>query len=258
LNKHVKTVLFWLAATIGFSGGLWALFGLDTASQFLNVYTTETVLSVDNLAIFSMIFQHFGVELSEQGRYLKWGIAGAWFFRALCIAMGSSLLLAGHWVLYIFAAILLYQCFKMWGDTSESEGLGKKEQFILNFIEKWLKLSPFVQVVLALELCDIAFAVDSIPASFTVSQNPFIIWSANVFAIMGLRSLYFVVADILEKYSTVKQYGVPAVLGFIGLKIVLGGLVEIPTWTALLITISILVGSRYIPVISGKVEKVNV
>lgn len=219
----------WVVLAGLFAVWLYYHYGHEAAYQFVSGYLIEKSLSVDNLFIFTLIFASFGIKAKDQGKYLAWGIIGAFILRGLLIFAGAALVAKFHWILYIFGAFLIYTSLKL---LKAEDGDAEPPALV-----DWLKqrFSLFWAVVLSIEFSDIIFALDSIPATFAVTQDPIIVYSSNMFAIMGLRSLYFVLTDLMSKFENLK-YGVSAVLGFIGIKILISGFYEIPTPVSLLVT----------------------
>lgn len=205
------------------------------ATDFLSAYLTEKMLSVDNLFVILLIFNFFKLEERYHHRVLFWGILGAIIFRGLFIGFGSFLVHQFNWILYIFGAILLYSGIKLFNNKKE-EHVDLSKNKIYKFASKYLKLSSnnhegkfFVKengqtmatmlfvILLIVETTDIIFAFDSIPAAFAISQNAFIVFTSNIFAVMGLRALFFLVQNILHKFHRL-QAGLAFILIFIGAK----------------------------------------
>lgn len=239
LKSAVNQSLFWVG--IAFSFGLLIFIFLDRkmAADFFSAYITEKMLSVDNLFVIMLIFSYFKLEEKYHHKVLFWGIMGAIVFRAIFIGVGSLIISQFAWVLYIFGAILLYTGIKLLRDKKE-EHIDFEKNHIIKLAKRLLPFSPnhhngkfwvkengktvltsLFLVMLLVEGTDIIFAVDSIPAVFTISQNPFIIFTSNIFAIMGLRALFFLIENILHKFHHL-QKGLAFILLFIGLKMLSG------------------------------------
>lgn len=233
----VKTVVFWVCAAVAFGIFIGFKDGTGKASEFFAGYLLEQSLSVDNLFVFILIFKYFQVPLMYQGRVLSYGIAGAIIFRASMILLGAATLERFEIVNLFLAGILLYSAFKLFTAADEEEE-DLSNNFIVkackNFIpvtssydgDRFITLSdgvrkatPLLLTVAVVELSDIAFAVDSIPAVFGVTRDPFTVFSSNMFAILGLRSLYTLISGSLSELQYL-QPAVGAVLGFIGCKMV--------------------------------------
>lgn len=249
----IGRTLLWVGLAAAFGAGLGVVFGADTSAEFFAGYLVEQSLSVDNLFVFLLLFEYFRVPLSSQDRVLSWGIYGAIVMRAAMIGVGAAALKKYRAILLVFAGILIYSSAKSLfpGDNNdEDEDVG--ENAIVKFSRELIdstdefdgsnfftivdgvkKATPLFICMIALEISDVVFAVDSIPAVFGVTENPLIVFTSNMFAIMGLRSLY----TILSKAATDLKYLEPAVgivLGFIGSKMVAEYFgAEIPTEAAL-------------------------
>ncbi len=223
--------------------------------EFLTVYVIEFSLSVDNLFVFLMIFTYFNVPAHYQHRVLFWGILGALVFRGIFIAAGTALLANFHWMIYVFGAFLVFTGVKM--ATVKDEGIEPAKNPVVRFVKHWmpvtdyfdghrfftrhagkLRATPLFLVLLVVETTDVIFAFDSVPAALAVSRDPFIVWTANAFAILGLRSLYFVLAHIMGLFRYLK-YGLSIILVFIGTKMLLSSLYHIPIHISLGVVIAI-------------------
>ncbi len=236
----VKTALlwslFWIGLAVAFNLGIYYFIGHQKALEFLTGYLIEESLSVDNLFVFIMIFGFFKIPPQFQHKILFWGIIGAIVMRALFIFAGVALIHQFDWVMYIFGAFLLYTGIKMLFEKEESEDYNPTDNFILKHFKKivpftdepnvhqffvkrnhkWYATSFFL-VLLVIEGSDLIFAVDSIPAVLSVSKDPFIVYTSNIFAILGLRSLYFALSGIM-KYFYYLKYALAGILSFIGFK----------------------------------------
>lgn len=244
----------WVALALVFNYGLYLWRGSDAAIQFFTGYLIEKSLSVDNIFVFALIFSYFAVPKLYQHRVLFWGILGALVMRAIFILAGAALLERFHWILYVFGAFLILTGIKMalvkeGGFNPESNPLLKLVRRKISVTQEYvgdrffvrrdgrLWATPLFLVLLLVESTDLIFAVDSIPAIFAVTKDPFIVYTSNVFAILGLRSLYFLLAGVMDKFHYLKV-GLAAVLVFVGIKMALVDLVKIPsTWSLLVIAI---------------------
>jgi tellurite resistance protein TerC len=220
----------WIGAAVGFGGLVAAWFGAAAAEQFFAAYLLEKSLSVDNLFLFVVVFGALGIPPAEQRRVLTWGILGALVTRGVFIALGAAILHRWHEITYVFGAILVVTALKMlWGgDATPGRLLGWLERylpwtrersghhFVVRRAGRWLA-TPLLVALLAIELTDVVFALDSIPAAFAVSDEPFVIYSSNLFAVLGLRALYVVLVGALVQLRYLK-YGLSAVLAFAGAK----------------------------------------
>ena len=229
--------LVWIGLALAFNVGIYFMMGKQPALEFLTGYLIEKSLSVDNLFVFIMIFTVFGVKGELQARVLKWGILGALVMRVVFIFVGAELLQRFQWLFYIFGAILLYTAWKMaFGPSHEMD---PDKNIVVRFARKFLPMtrkirgdwfftrrlqlwiaSPLFMVLLVVEASDLVFALDSIPAIFAITLDPFIVLTSNVFAIMGLRSLYFLLAGVMGMFIYLK-YGISFILGFVGIKMIL-------------------------------------
>ncbi len=242
--------------------------GHERALEFLTGYLIEKSLSVDNLFVFLMIFRVMSVPAEHQPHVLKWGILGAIIFRIAFILIGVGLINIFHPVIYIFGIILLYAAYKM--AFGKEESIDKENNLVIKFFTKHFKLLPsyegrkflvkqngkvfitYMLLTLALiETSDIIFAVDSIPAVIAITTDTFIIISSNIFAVLGLRALYFALAGVVELFTYLK-YGVAIILFYVGVKMLLNEIIKIPTVVSLSIIIFFLAGSIVLSLIKRK------
>lgn len=236
---------------------LWWREGSTLALEFYSGYLIELSLSVDNLFVFLLIFQYFKVPPALQPRVLKWGIFGAMVMRGIMIALGALLLQRFHWITYVFGGILVITGIRM----LLAEGLAPidaeknpivrlarrfvrmtadydKDHFFVRMHGAWFA-TPLFLVVLVVEWSDLVFAIDSIPAIFAVTRDPFIVYSSNVFAILGLRALYFVLAEAIDRFRYLKP-AVAAILVFVGLKMGLAAWIHVSTQASLGVIVALL------------------
>jgi tellurite resistance protein TerC len=260
----------WFCVAMGFGWWLGRARGGEQAEMFITGYLLELSLSMDNVFVIALIFSYFRVPSQHQHRVLFWGILGALIMRGVMIAVGAALVSRFSWVLYIFGAFLLFTGVKMLfaGDG----GVEPENNLVLRLARKFFPvapdfegqkfftqwngrraLTPLALVLLMVETTDLVFALDSIPAIFGVTQDPFIVFTSNVFAILGLRSLYFVLANAIDYFRFLK-YGLSVVLIYIGIKMLLVKWVHIPTRLSLGIVVGIIGLSILISVILGKRE----
>lgn len=250
----VKEASLWSAGLITlavlFGGFLWWREGPQHGLEYFTGYLIELSLSVDNLFVFILIFQYFGVPAVAQPKVLKWGILGAIVMRAVMIGVGALLLARFHWIIYVFGAILVFTGVRML--RSDGTEIEPEKNPLVRVARRFLPITPgyegarftcetvtgrrlftpLILVVLVVEWSDLVFAIDSIPAIFAVTKDPFIVYSSNVFAILGLRALFFVLAGALDRFQYLKV-GVALILVFIGFKMALSGLFDLPTPVAL-------------------------
>ena len=216
-----------------FAGWVAVAMGRQSALEFVAGYAIETSLSVDNLFVFLVLFQGFRISARRQHTALLWGVAGAVVLRALFIAAGVALLKRFDWITWIFGLFLLYAAFRLVRGGSAKAA-----------IPDWIrKLQPakgsLLPVILAVEFTDLLFAVDSIPAVLAISHNPFVVYTSNITAILGLRSLYFALAALLDRFRYL-HYGLGALLGFVALKMLAARWIEVPITLSLAIMGAIL------------------
>ena len=224
----------WIGAAALFAFGIYHYYGAQPALEFSTGYVIEKSLSVDNLFVFLVLFRTFGVAPEFQHRVLAWGILGALIMRGLMIWAGAELIERFTWVMYVFGAFLIYAGVHMMF-SSDAETHPEKNKLV-KFIGTHLRMTktfsgerffvreqgqlfatPLFLVLLVVEVTDVTFAVDSIPAVFGITRDPFIVYTSNVFAILGLRTLYFLLAGVLDRLTYIK-YGLAAVLAFVGAK----------------------------------------
>jgi tellurite resistance protein TerC len=261
-RSHVlsfKEAISWSGGlvTIAMLFGLFVLWreGTQPALEFYTGYLIELSLSVDNLFVFLLIFSYFGVKAEAQPKVLKWGIFGAIIMRMIMIALGALLLQRFHWIIYVFGAILVVTGFRMFGQKDEEiVNLEKNPvvrlarrllpfdksydgtRFFTRTVDGRLLATPLLLVVLVVEWSDLVFAIDSIPAIFAITQDPFLVYSSNIFAILGLRAMFFVLAGMLDKFVYLKP-GVAFILVFVGLKMTLSAWIHVPTSLSLAVIV---------------------
>jgi tellurite resistance protein TerC len=229
-SRALMWSVVWIAAAAGFGLFVAAWFGAAAAEQYFAAYLLEKSLSVDNLFLFVAVFGALGIPLAEQRRVLTWGILGALVMRGAFIALGAAMLHRWHEITYVFGAILVVTALKMLkdGDGASSRLLIWLERhlpwtrersghhFVVRRGRRWLA-TPLLLALIAIELTDVVFALDSIPAAFAVSDEPFVIYSSNVFAVLGLRALYVVLLGTIAQLRYL-PYGLSAVIAFAGAK----------------------------------------
>jgi tellurite resistance protein TerC len=222
----------WFVIAMLFAAGLWQWKDKEHAAEFVTGYLIELSLSMDNVFVIALLFAYFKVPTQDQHRVLFWGIIGALIMRGLLIGVGAALVLNFHWILYVFGAFLVLSGIKMF--FAEDGGVEPENNLVLKLARRFFPiapqfegqkfftllhgkraLTPLALVLLLVETTDLVFALDSIPAIFAITQKPFIVFTSNVFAILGLRSLYFVLANAIDYFRLLK-YGLALVLVFIG------------------------------------------
>jgi tellurite resistance protein TerC len=258
-NEALLWCAFWFALALAFSFYVYSWKGSDTALEFVTGYLIEWSLSLDNIFVFLMIFSFFGVPPAYQHRVLFWGILGALIMRAFFIIAGVTLIQKFHWVIYVFGGFLLVTGMKMAFHQSreihpERNPVLKVFRRVVPFTEGYDTGKFFVKrdgrytattlfvVLLLVETTDLIFAVDSIPAILAITTDPFIVYSSNVLAILGLRSLYFALAGVMRLFQYL-HYGLAVILAFVGAKMLLSDFYKIPAVYALGIVAGILLAS---------------
>ncbi|MBT1072454.1 TerC family protein [Pelotalea chapellei] len=261
----------WISLAMLFNGGIYYYMGKTKALEFFTGYVIEKSLSVDNLFVFIMIFSYFSISKKNQPQILKWGIIGALVMRAIFIFVGIELLNAFHWMIYIFGGILIFTGIKMaFGGEDKVE---PEKNLLVQLVRKFIPITkrnsgdrffisrcgkraatPLFLTLVMVESSDVIFALDSIPAVFAVTRDPFIVYTSNVFTIMGLRALYFLLANVMGMFAYLK-IGISFILAFVGVKMLLAETrFEIPVHFSLgvifgVLTISIissiLIGNRH-------------
>lgn len=247
--------LQWFLAALAYCGAIYYFLSPAKAAEFLTGYLIEESLSVDNLFVFIMIFSFFNVEPTHQPRVLKWGILGAIVMRLVLILLGTFLVNRFQWIFLIFGFILLYSAYTMaFGVEKEFNpnenilfrGLRKVlpmtgmhgNRFLAKIDGRW-HATPLFLTVAVVEFSDLVFALDSIPAIFSITTDPFIVYTSNIFAIMGLRALYFLVSGLVQMFAYLK-FGVALILAFVGVKMLIVHWVHISTAVSLCVVVGVL------------------
>ena len=243
----------WVALSLGFNLLVWHTRGPDAALEFFTGYIIEYSLSVDNIFVFVLIFTYFKVRRRHQHRVLVWGIIGALVMRGLMIWIGVALVERFHWVLYIFGVFLFVTGIRML--MSKGEEIDLESNFVLRICRRWMRvtpeyheqhflvksegqwmLTPLALVLIVIDIMDLIFAVDSIPAVFAITQDEFIIYTSNICAILGLRSLYFVLANVIDRFIYLKT-GLALVLAFVGTKMLVADFFQVPNGISLAVIV---------------------
>jgi tellurite resistance protein TerC len=249
----------WIGLALAFNYAVYVFFGSDKAAEFLTGYLIEKALSVDNLFVFVVILSYFAVPLALQHRVLFWGIIGALVARAVFIALGAALLERVHAVIYVFGGFLVFTGIKLL--FQREENVHPERNPVLRVFRRLVPsvpeyhgpaftvvqagkryATPLLMVVVVIEASDIMFAVDSIPAVFAVTRDPFIVYTSNIFAILGLRALYFVLARVIGQLRFLKV-GLSCVLVFVGAKMLVSEVYEMPIWISLGVVVGLIGGS---------------
>ena len=256
----------WIACGLGIGAIIWVQYGSEFGLQYLSGYVIEKSLAIDNVFVWGLLFTAFAVPRRYQHRVLFLGVIGALAMRSVMIVGGSALIKEFSWILYIFGAFLIYTGIKMFIQRNEHFEVEKSKLY--QWLKKKVRLTdsienenftvvkngvrfftPLFIVLVMVEFMDLVFAVDSIPAIFAVTEEPFIVFASNALAILGLRSMYFLIADLMNKFRYLKE-GLSIILGWVGVKMIVShALFKIPTWISLLvitaiITISIVASFR--------------
>ena len=251
---------FWISLALLYAGYIWQAHSTNHALLFLTGFVIEKALSVDNLFVFLVVFSFFKVRPSHQRRVLFWGILTAVFLRAALIFLGAAIVARFHWVLYFFGAFLLYTAWKLLF-SDEADEVEPEKNRILVLMRKYVPISPqldgahfltrhggklmatpLLAVLVVIETTDVVFALDSVPAIFAITQDPFLIYTSNIFAILGLRALYFALASMMGKFRFL-NVGLALVLAFVGLKMLGEHWVHVPIPVSLGIVFTLIVGS---------------
>ncbi len=271
-KEAMAWTIVWIALALAFNYIIYRWQGSQVGLQFLTGYLIEKSLSVDNVFVFLLIFTYFKVPAKYQHEVLFWGIIGALIFRAIFISVGITLLEHFHWLIYVFGAFLVFTGFKLALEKDkeihpERNPVIKLFRRIMPVTEQYeggkffvrrdnrIWATPLFVVLLVVETTDVIFAVDSIPAILAITKDPFIVYTSNVFAILGLRALYFVLAGVMEKFHHL-HYGLAAILGFVGLKMLVSEVYKIPVAISLGFIASALVFSIVASLIWPKKETV--
>lgn len=274
IKEAIQMTFVWIGVSLIFCAGIYFYENENKAMEFLAGYLIEKSLSMDNLFVFLMLFSFFGVQRKYQHEVLFWGIFGALILRSIFIFAGAAMVQRFEWVLGLFGVFLIYTGIKMFSHK-DNESVDPSKNIFVKLFKKFFPVTdqmhedkffiieggkrlatPLFIALLVIETTDVAFAVDSIPAVFSVSRDPFIVLTSNIFAILGLRALYFALAAIAQ-YFTYLKYGLGIILSFVGVKMLLDvfGICEVPTWMSLLIIFGVLVLSMAASVILSKARK---
>ena len=267
-REALAWTLVWVSLALAFNCGIYYLMGPEKALEFLTGYLIEESLSVDNLFVFIMIFSYFHVSRAHQPKILKWGILGALVMRAVFILVGIELIERFHWMIYLFGGILIFTGVRM--AFGGEEKIEPEKNLLVRVVRKFVPITkrargdrffvrkcgmvaatPLFLTLLVVESSDVIFAVDSIPAVLAVTRDPFIVYTSNVFAIMGLRSLYYLLANVMEMFVYLKL-GVSFILIYVGGKMVLSDLYSPPAYFSLGVIVGILAIAIAMSITIGK------
>jgi tellurite resistance protein TerC len=265
----------WITLAMIFAGIVFWYQGTDLGLKFLTGYVIELSLSVDNLFVFLLIFSFFKVPAKVQHRVLFWGVLGALVMRLTMIFIGAALINRFHWIIYIFGAFLVYTGVKMF--RQEDSDIQPEENPVVRAVTRYIPITRHYEeqkfftrvdgkltgtllllVLVIVEVTDLVFAVDSIPAIFAITTNTFIVYTSNVFAILGLRSMYFLLAGVVEKFQYLRM-GLAIVLTFIGVKMLIEVFhIVIPVWISLVVVASVLLVSVAASILWPKNAEMNI
>ena len=251
----LRSVL-WVSVGIAFTLYVWLSLGRKQGIDYLLAFVVEKSLSVDNLFVFLVVFTYFGVKEPLQRRVLVWGVAGAVVMRAVFIVAGAALLSRFHWMMYVFGAFLVFTGVRL--ALRRDEEVDPESNLALKLARRFLRTTPsydgdrfftvkdgvrfatpLLLVLVVIEFTDLVFAVDSVPAVLAISKDLFVVYTSNVFAILGLRALYFLLAGMMSRFHYL-SYGLAAILVFIGGKMLLESVFEIPGWASLIVICTLL------------------
>lgn len=275
LNKHhgkvsmkeaALMVCAWVSLALLFGGAIWLVEGPRHALEFYTGYVLEYSLSVDNMFVFIMIFGYFAIPHNLQPKALLWGIVGAVILRFMFIFLGVQLISLFSWTIYVFGALLIFTAAKMLLQK-EDDNFDPSQSFILKLLRKVMPIktdyhgenffvleagkrmaTPLLAAVMVIEMSDLIFAVDSIPAVLSITQDTFLVYSSNIFAIIGLRSLYFLLSGMAGKFPYLK-YGISVILFFVGVKMLLSHFFPIP----IVASLGVIVGILTLSVLASKI-----
>lgn len=251
--------LMCIGVGVGFSVFVYGRMGKDPALQYLTAYLVEESLSVDNLFVFLVLFNYFGLTESRQQRVLFWGIVGAVVMRGVFIGAGAALLRQFHWMMYVFGAFLIYTGFKLL--VRKEDENNPEDNPALKLARRYIRTTdeyhgdrfsimkdgkryatPLFLVLIVIELTDLIFAVDSVPAVLAISSDTFVVYTSNIMAILGLRALYFVLSGMMGRFHYLGT-GLALILLFIGGKMVASSFFHVPIWASLCVIVGVLTGS---------------
>lgn len=271
LRESSLWTVFWCGLALVFNGAIWYFAGATHAIHFITGYLVEWSLSMDNVFVFVVIFGFFGVPMKYQYRVLFWGILGAIVMRLLFILVFGELLKRYEWIFYVFGAFLIYTGIKL--ATAHGSETHPEQNVVLRLAQRYLRVAkgshgdrffvrdegrllvtPLFLVLLVIESTDVVFAIDSVPAIFGITSDRFIVFTSNVFAIMGLRALYFLLAGVMDLFRYL-SYGLSAILVFIGVKMMLHHWWRPAPWASLLIIVGLLGAAIVASLVAAKREE---
>ena len=271
VKKAIKWVIFWISIAVLANISVYFWLGQQKAVEFLTGYLIEEFLSVDNLFVFLVLFNYFKIPPKYQRKVLNWGIAGVIILRGIFILLGVTLITHFAFILYVFGAVLIYSGYKL--VFNKEKEIQPEQNKVVKFFKKFMKTThefhenkffiktggityatPLFVCLIVIESTDVVFAIDSIPAIFAITNDPFIIFSSNILAVLGLRSIYFVLSVVADKFAFVKK-GVGFILVYVGIKMLIPLIMpgwHIPVHFSLMVIILILTISVIISLINNK------
>ena len=273
LRNAALTAGFWISLGLGFGIVVLLWLGPDKAIEYYSGYLIEESLSIDNVFVFSLVFTAFAIPNHLQYRVLFWGVIGALVMRLVMILVGAALIERFEWILLVFGAFLVFTGFRMWRSTQREVEPDPANNPIVKFARRrlpftdrldgqrfWTRVdgkrvaTPLLLALIVVEVSDLVFAVDSIPAVFAVTTDPFIVYTSNAFAILGLRSLYFFLADLKDRFRYL-THGLSIVLVFVGVKLLLGPWIHLPAWTSLVVIVGVLGSAVAVSLVQARREE---
>lgn len=290
-KEAAKWTAFWVSLSLMFSGVLYWLFAHNhienplgytpstAMSKYIQGYLLELSLSIDNIFVIAVVFRSFSIPQKYQHRVLFWGIIGAVIFRAIMIFFGIWLIEKIDWIIYVFGAFLIFTAIKM-AISKEETDFNPKDSAVFKWVRKIMPLTqelhgqkliikkmgiyagtPLLLALIVIELTDVLFALDSIPAVLAITEDPFIVFSSNIMAILGLRSMYFFLANVMDKFSYLK-YSLVVILIFVGIKMLLHDYVkdndiDLPEWLSLSVILVSLAGGILYSLYKNKQEEIH-
>lgn len=273
IRKAALTAGFWISLGLGFGIVVLVWLGPDKAVEYYSGYLIEESLSIDNVFVFSLIFTAFAIPKHLQYRVLFWGVIGALVMRFVMIVIGAALIERFEWILLVFGAFLVFTGIRMWKSAQVEVEPDPANNPIVKFARRhlpftdrldgqrfWTTLdgkrvaTPLLLALIVVEVSDLVFAVDSIPAVFAVTTDPFIVYTSNAFAILGLRSLYFFLADLKDRFRYL-THGLSIVLIFVGVKLLLSPWIHLPAWTSLVVIAGVLGGAVIVSLVHARREE---
>lgn len=280
VKESLSLSAFYLLFALAFGGFVWLKQGAEAGANYYTAMLVEKTLAMDNIFIISLIFSYLAIPLKYQHRVLFWGILGVILMRGIMIGLGATLIAEFSWILYIFGAFLIITGFKMLMFADHTPDIANNR--MIKFLKKHFRFTetidgqrffvkkphpktgkivtyatPLLLALICIEVADLVFAVDSVPAVFAITHDPYIVYTSNIFAILGLRALYFALGAIIHRFSYLK-YSLAVVLIFIGGKIFAAdilGVEKIPAWISLSITVALLAGGIIVSLFKSRAQK---